>query len=115
MKATLVYAIKFVADMDRAVAFYRDTFQLTLRFATPFWSEFETGDVTLALHPASERNPAGATQLGFAAPELEAVYAAREAAGLTFTQPPTDEHGTLLARILDSEGAEVSLSNGGPA
>jgi lactoylglutathione lyase len=77
MKATFVYAIKFVADMDRAVAFYRDTFQLTLRFATPFWSEFETGAVTLALHPASERNPAGATQLGFASPELEAVYAAR--------------------------------------
>jgi len=110
MQATFAYAIKFVADMDRAVAFYRDTFGLTLKFATPFWSEFDTGPVTLALHPASERNPPGAAQLGFAAPDLTGLYAAREAEGLTFTAAPEDEHGTLLARILDCEGAEVSLS-----
>jgi len=105
------YAIKFVADMDAAVAFYRDTLGLTLRFATPFWSEFDTGPVTLALHPASERNPAGGVQLGFTTPQLAALYADREAAGLTFSAPPADEHGTQLARILDCEGAEVSLSD----
>jgi catechol 2,3-dioxygenase-like lactoylglutathione lyase family enzyme len=104
------YAIKFVADMDAAVAFYRDKMGLTLRVATPFWSEFDTGAVTLALHPASERNPAGAVQLGFSTPQLAALYANRESAGLTFTAPPADEHGTLLARIADCEGAEVSLS-----
>jgi len=87
-----------------------NTFGLTLKFATPFWSEFDTGPVTLALHPASERNPPGAAQLGFAAPDLTGLYAAREAEGLTFTAAPEDEHGTLLARILDCEGAEVSLS-----
>ena len=111
MQATLVYAIKFVDDMDRAVAFYRDTFGLTLRFATPFWSEFDTGPVTLALHPASERNPAGATQLGLRTPDLPGVFEGRESAGLTFTQPPVDQHGTLIARLLDCEGAEISLSN----
>ena len=110
MQATFSHAIKFVADMDKAVAFYRDTFGLKLRFATPFWSEFDTGAVTLALHPASERNPAGAVQLGFATPGLGDHYAAREAEGLSFTAPPVSEHGALLARILDSEGAEVSLS-----
>ena len=110
MQATFAYAIKFVADMDKAVAFYRDTFGLKLKFASPFWSEFDTGAVTLALHPASERNPAGATQLGFSAPDLEGVYAGRDAAGLTFTQAPLDEHGTLLSRVLDCEGDEVSLS-----
>jgi catechol 2,3-dioxygenase-like lactoylglutathione lyase family enzyme len=114
MQARLVYAIKFVADMDRAVAFRRDTLGLTVRFATPFWSEFATGDVTLALHPASEKNPAGGVQLGFSAPDLPAIYAAREAAGLTFTDPPRDEHGTLLSRLLDCEGVEIGLS-GGPA
>ncbi|MFI4976391.1 MAG: VOC family protein [Caulobacterales bacterium] len=110
MQAQFTHAIVFVADMDKALAFYRDTFGLTLRFATPGWSEFETGPVTLALHPASDRNPAGRVQLGFTTPELEAVYAARDAVGLTFAAPPVDEHGTLLARILDCEGAEVSLS-----
>ena len=110
MRATFAYAIKFVADMDKAVAFYRDTLGLTLKFATPFWSEFDTGAVTLALHPASERNPAGAVQLGFAAPGLAELYAAREAQNLTFSAPPENEQGTLLARILGCEGAEVSLS-----
>ena len=110
MDAKLRYAIKFVGDMDRAVAFWRDTFGLTVRFASPFWSEFDTGDVTLALHPASDQNPAGSVQIGFTTPDLPGVYAARAASGLAFAEPPRDEHGTLLSRVLDCEGAEVSLS-----
>ena len=114
MQAAFTHAIKFVADMDRAVAFYRDTFGLTLRFTTPFWSEFDTGPVTLALHPANEHHPAGAVELGFTTPDLAAVYAAREASGLRFTQPPKDEHGTLLSTLLDCEDAELSLSGARP-
>jgi catechol 2,3-dioxygenase-like lactoylglutathione lyase family enzyme len=93
MQAVFTHAIKFVDDMDRAVAFYSDTLGLPLRFASPHWSELDTGTVTLALHPASERNPAGSTQVGFTTAGLEAVYAAREAAGLTFTAPAVDEIG----------------------
>ena len=110
MQAKFTYAIKFVADMDRAVAFYRDTFGLTVKFASPFWSEFETGDVTLALHPASQTNPAGRVEIGFTAPDLPEVYAGRAASGLEFTEAPREEHGTLLSRVLDCEGAGVSLS-----
>jgi len=113
MQATFVYAIKFVADMDRAVAFYRDTFGLKVKVTTPDWSEFDTGAVKLALHPASEQNPPGAVQIGFRTSDLVAVYAGREAAGLSFSAAPFEEHGTLLSRILDCEGAEVSVS--GPA
>jgi len=112
MQATFTYAIKFVADMDKAVAFYRDTLGLKLKFASPFWSEFDTGGVTLALHPASDRNPAGGVQLGFSAADLDEVYAQRDALGLTFTAPPVNEHGSVLSRILDCEGAEVSLGAG---
>ena len=110
MQAKLSYAIKYVSDMERAVAFYRDTFSLTVRFTTSVWSEFETGDVTLALHPATADHPAGAVQIAFSAPNLPEIYAARAAAGLTFTEAPWEEHGRLLSRILDCEGAEVSLS-----
>jgi predicted enzyme related to lactoylglutathione lyase len=110
MQTTLAYVIKFVADMDRAIAFHRDTLGLALRFATPQWSEFDTGDVTLALNEASDRNPAGTVQLGFRDADLSATYAGREAAGLTFTTPPEERHGTLLARMLDCDGAEMSLS-----
>jgi catechol 2,3-dioxygenase-like lactoylglutathione lyase family enzyme len=113
MHAKLTYAIKFVGDMDAAIGFYRDTMGLKLRFATPGWSEFDTGDVTLALHAASDDNPAGKVQLGFGTPDLAQLYAGRDASGLTFTAAPEVRFGTLLARMLDGEGVEVSLS--GPA
>ena len=105
----LSYAIKYVADMDKAVAFHRDMLGLTLKFASPFWSEFDTGATTLALHAASDEHPAGNVQLGFGADDLAAFYAAREANGVTFTQEPTPMHGQTIARFLDSEGAETSL------
>jgi predicted enzyme related to lactoylglutathione lyase len=106
----LGYAIKYVADMDNAVAFHRDVLDLPLKFASPFWSEFATGDTTLALHAASEHHPAGSVQLGFASDDLDAFYAAREANGIVFTQEPTMMHGSRIARFRDCEGAETSLS-----
>ena len=53
------YVIKFVADMNKAVKFYRDILGLQLKFESSGWSEFVTGETTLALHPASDKNPAG--------------------------------------------------------
>lgn len=105
--ARLAYVIKFVADMDRAVAFYRETFGFPVRMQTPFWSELDTGETTLALHPASDDNPAGSCQIGLNLDDLQGFY---EAGKVTFTAPPRERHGTLLARMIDCEGAEVSLS-----
>jgi len=110
MAIKLGYAIHFVADMDRAVAFYRDTVGLTLRFASPGWSEFATGATTLALHPASKENPAGTTHLGLHADDIAGAHKALTAAGVSFTRVPTPEHGVTLAEFVDSEGARVSLS-----
>ena len=111
MQAQLVYAIKYVADMSAAIAFYRDKLGLKVRFESPFWSEFETGGTTLALLHASEEHPAGTCSLGFSTAGLHDAYAARESSGLNFTTPPTPLHGTDIARLLDSEGAEISISN----
>ena len=36
------YAIVFVSDMKRSVAFYRDVVGLPLKFDSPEWSEFAT-------------------------------------------------------------------------
>jgi catechol 2,3-dioxygenase-like lactoylglutathione lyase family enzyme len=55
----LRYVIKFVADMDKAVKFYRDVLGLKLKFESPDWSEFVTGETTLALHPASPSGVGG--------------------------------------------------------
>ncbi|MGA8149373.1 MAG: VOC family protein [Terriglobales bacterium] len=66
------YVIKFVADMGRAVKFHRDVLGLRLKFESPGWSEFVTGETTLALHPASEKNPAGKVELGFTVADVKA-------------------------------------------
>lgn len=110
MALNLAYAIHFVADMDRAVAFYRDTLGLALKFSSPGWSEFATGETTLALHPASAENRAGSTHLGFGTPDVAAFHGAMTASGVVFTRPPTPEHGITLAEFLDCEGARCSVS-----
>ena len=110
MSPRLAYAIKFVADMERAITFYRDTIGLTLKFRTPEWSEFDTGSTTLALHAATVEHPAGAAIIGFRDNDFQAFYDEKTAAGVTFTVPPHEEHGVQLTEFLDSEGAAVSFS-----
>jgi catechol 2,3-dioxygenase-like lactoylglutathione lyase family enzyme len=66
------YVIKFVADMNKAVKFYRDTLGLSLKFESTDWSEFVTGETTLALHLASVKNPAGKFNLRFTVADVEA-------------------------------------------
>ena len=106
----LNYAIKFVRDMDEAVAFYRDKLGLQLRFQSPEWSEFATGGTTLALHPATDANPAGGVELGFAADDLGEFYARRDEFGVEFTREPKEMHGVYIAQIRDADGAHVSVS-----
>ncbi len=115
MTHKLSYAIKFVADMDRAVKFYRDIMGLPLKFESPGWSEFATGDVTLALHPASEKNPRGKVELGFRVPDLHEFHREMTAKGVKFSMPPTkQDFGGELAQFLDSEGAPCSVSGPWP-
>jgi Predicted enzyme related to lactoylglutathione lyase len=106
----LNYAIKFVGDMDTGIAFYRDTLGMTLLFQSPFWSEFDAGATKIALHPASDENPAGSVQLGLACSNIEDFHVAGLAKGLLFTSPPTEVHGTRIVRFRDPEGAEISVS-----
>ena len=106
----LNYVIKFVADMDRAVKFYRDVLGFPLKFQSPGWSEFSTGETSLGLHPASEKNPAGSVELGFKVPNLDRFYQEMSARGVQFSMPPTkQDFGGTLAQFLDSEGGRCSV------
>jgi lactoylglutathione lyase len=109
----LTYAIKYVADMDRAVAFHRDVLGLELKFQSPEWSEFATGETTLALHHSTPDKQAGTVELGFASDDLGTFYARREELGAEFTKPPTEMHGMHIAQLRDPDGADTSIS--GPA
>ncbi len=108
----LAYIMVFVADMTRAVAFYRDQAGLKLRFASPSRSEFGTGDTILALHPAGPHNPAGTSELGLTVQDLNAFYAARKAAGVAFTGPPMPQaYGKPLTEMRDPDGALISVGS----
>ena len=110
MQARLAYVMKFVADMEKAVSFHRDTLGLPLKFQSPGWSEFATGEVTLALHPANEKKPAGSVELGFRIEGLEQLHAQGKETGVEFLGPLRREHGVLLAQFLDSDGAQCTAS-----
>jgi lactoylglutathione lyase len=106
----LRYVIKFVADMDKTVKFYRDVLGLQLKFESPGWSEFVTGETNLALHPASDRNPAGTVELGFTVADVETFYRDMSAKGVLFSMPPKkQDFGGVLAQSVDSEGANCSV------
>ena len=106
----LKYVIKFVSDMTEAVRFYRDVLGLPLKFESPEWSEFLTGETTLALHPASEKNLPGKVELGFSVPDVEAFYRETSARGVQFSMPPKQQDfGGVLAQFVDSEGAHCSV------
>jgi len=103
-------AIKYVADVDRAVAFDRDSFGLTLRFASPEWSEFETGGTTLALQAADDLHPTGSRQSGFGSDDLDTRYSGREADGIAFTMPPRRHAPAADRAVRRSRAAETSVS-----
>ena len=106
----LTYVIKYVGDMDRAVKFYKDQLGFALRFQSPGWSEFETGETTLALHLASEEHSAGTAQLGFGVADIDRFYDEQKDNGVEFTAAPTELFGGRIARFKDSEGVECSVS-----
>jgi lactoylglutathione lyase len=111
MSTKLSHIIEFVADMNRAVAFYRDVVGLPLKFQSPEWSEFATGETILALHPASAKNPAGKLEMGFTVPDLQQFHTEMQGKGVQFPMPPTkQDFGAALAQFVDTEGAHVSVS-----
>lgn len=107
----LAHVIEFVADMDGAVRFYRDVIGPPLKFQSSEWSEFVTGETSLAPHPASETKPAGHIELGLHVDDLPRLYQEMSAKGVRFSMPPTSQdYGRMLAQFVDSEGAHISVS-----
>lgn len=112
------YAIVFVSDMERAVAFYRDVLGLPLRFETPGWTEFATDGATLALHsseaPGSEaddprRVPGGRCRPGLSVPNLDEFHKRMIEENVPCIQEPTEVFGARVAQYLDPDGLGISV------
>ena len=116
------YAIVFVSDMDRSVAFYRDVIGLRLKFESPAWTEFATEGATLALHTSHERaetatdsdsTAAGRCRPGLQVPDLDEFHQRMLAHGVVCIQNPTEVFGTRVAQYGDPDGLAISVGEGG--
>jgi lactoylglutathione lyase len=113
------YAIVFVSDMPRSVAFYRDVLGLPLKYETPKWTEFGTTGTTLALHAAGapavqcqtgRGAPPGHAQLGFNVPDLDAFHTEMMRKNVRCLMPPTrQEFGARLAGYADPDGLPFTV------
>lgn len=111
------YAIVFVSDMQRSVAFYRDVIGLPLKFDSPEWSEFATDGATLALHRAEPADGAGSAvpiagrcRPGLGVHDLDAFHERMVEHHVVCLQQPKDLFGSKIAQYLDPDGLPISVS-----
>jgi lactoylglutathione lyase len=114
----LNYAIVFVADMKRSVAFYRDMVGLPLKFESPHWTEFATEGATLALHQSNQSSPANASDAespgrcrpGLGVSDLDEFHQRMLAHEIVCVKPSTKNFGIRIAHYLDPDGLSFSVS-----
>jgi len=124
-----------VSNLDRAVAFYRDTLGLDVvsefavggeAFATGVgvdgasadFVHLDAGDARVELveydpegdaAAETELNQPGATHLGLEVDDLDAVYEALPDGVETIAEPQTTESGTRILFVRDPDGTLVEL------
>lgn len=109
------YAIVFVSDMGKSIAFYRDVLGLPLKFETPYWTEFATEGSTLALHLADEgdagdANAPGTCRTGFSVPDIGAFHERMVEHGVECVEPPKESFGAKLSQYKDPDGMRFGVS-----
>ena len=118
MPVRLNYAIIFVSDMNRSIAFYRDVVGLPLKFQSPGWTEFANDGATIALHaaagassgPDGEDLPAGRCRPGISVDNLAEFHQRMIEHNVPCAQPPKDMFGAKIAQYRDPDGLVISVS-----
>ena len=109
------YAMVFVSDMDRSVAFYRDVIGLPMKFQSPGWTEFSTEGATLVLHLAeslgvpSPTERAGMCRPGFSVQNLDEFHQRMVSNGVPCIQEPKLIYGAKVAQYSDPDGLTFSI------
>jgi catechol 2,3-dioxygenase-like lactoylglutathione lyase family enzyme len=111
-------ATVYVADMDKAVAFYVGLLGLKLgQRVGNHWAQVEAGpDLVIGLHPKSEKAPppgtSGAISIGLTTDEpIDQVVARLGAKGVRFRGPVVrdEKAGIALAFFGDQDGNDLYL------
>jgi predicted enzyme related to lactoylglutathione lyase len=111
VKPLVIKHILAAADMNRAVAFYRDVFELEPRLITDWWSELAFGDAIIALHGGHDGSPKPTSlSLQFES-VIDAARRIEKAGGRILTFPSIRPgEPILLGQIRDTEGNEYFIT-----
>jgi predicted enzyme related to lactoylglutathione lyase len=98
-----------VANMDRAITFYRTALGAQVMFASPLWTSIKLAGVRLGLAYIKD-HPGGRNGLHLAVLDLYGARAAIAAAGGTASAAPIEvAAGVVLAEVADTEGNRFIL------
>ena len=102
-------------DLDRAVAFYRDTLGMPCLFRVPNLAFFDCGGIRLMLsRPERPEVDHPASIIYYKVDDLQAAYAALKERGVSFVDEPhliakLTDHDLWMAFFHDSEGNTLAL------
>lgn len=106
----------YVSDLDRAVAFYRDTLGLEVTWHQPGkWAGIATaGGGSLGLHPSGPNSPkpgqSGSISVGFLVDEpIDKAVQTLQSRGVQFRGPVMDDTAVRLAFFGDPDGNDLYL------
>jgi len=114
--ATVAQLLIPVEDLDRAIAFYRDTLGLRFLFsAPPQMSFFQVGSVRLLVGvPAADQPRQRGSQVYFQVADIQTVFGTLAGRGIKFGASPHVIHRTpttelWLAEFHDPDGNQLAL------
>ena len=100
-----------VANMDRAVEFYRHVIGLDVQVFSPYWSELTHGTATVALHGGGDGSFAE-TGLSFTVKDISEACREIIKGGGSVRSEPEDrgDEGIYLAMVTDTEDNGIMIS-----
>jgi len=107
------------SDMERSVAFYRDVLGMIPAIESPYWSQFDLGGTSLALHPVLEGNapplavPMKGWVIGMRTKDLGGLRTRLEAAGADVDAEYYEVPGATTLKFRDPDGNVLQASQTG--
>jgi predicted enzyme related to lactoylglutathione lyase len=105
------FVVVFVADMDRAITFYRDTLGIVIAGGEdphPVWNELETEPVTVALFANTDSAGSNAS-IGIAVDDVQAAVDELRASGHAVAMDTIETPVCFMATMHDPDGNTLIL------